>query len=125
MEWLCDCDRQVTNVEILWQWRDAASIGQQHGRFVSYRCRIGCDNCVREHGDKNCQNFEVRLTAQTKKVLVSQIVAQVLKQAPRGYVPKSDLQDALRQVHKARSTETVRAGKISAEPLESVHNLGQ
>lgn len=123
MEWLCNCDRAVTKVEILWQWRDAASIGHKHGRFVSYRCRIGCDNCIQKHGDEHCQYFNVWLTARTKKILVSQIVAEILRQAPRGYVPNSDVQGALREVHKEKPPKQVLGGKSSGKPLETPHEL--
>lgn len=104
MSWLCQCGKPVTTVEILWQWRDAAAIGQRRGRFVSYRCRIGCNDCVPEHRDNDHQYFKVKLTARTKRDLVGQIVAEVLKQDPRGYIPKTDLQRALRNVRKPGGT---------------------
>jgi hypothetical protein len=100
MEWLCSCGNQVTTVELLWKWRDASAIGQQHGRHVCYGCRIGCKDCVHEHGDKDYQYFKVRLTARTKRDLVGQIVAEVIKQGPLDYLPRTDLQKALRSVRK-------------------------
>jgi hypothetical protein len=112
MEWLCNCGKEATRIEILWQWRSAESIGHKRGRFVSYRCEIGCDHCVREHGEENCQYFEVGLNGRTKSAVASQIVPQILRQAPRGYVPKTDLKKALRDVHKAGPPQTVQAEKI-------------
>jgi hypothetical protein len=103
MEWLCQCDKEVTRLEILWEWREAAALGHKHGRYVSYRCRIGCDVCVpHEHDERGrLQDFAVKLSASTKQALVSQVVAQVLKIGPRGFLPKTDIQQALRSVHKA------------------------
>ncbi len=102
MEWLCQCDKEATRLEILWEWRDAAALGHKHGRYVSYRCRIGCDGCVPHEKDERgrLQYFAVKLSASTKQALVSQVVAQVLKMGPRGFLPKTDIQQALRSVHK-------------------------
>ena len=100
MEWLCGCGKPVATVEVLWEWRDAAAIGQRQGRHVCYDCRIRCGDCVHEHGDQAYQYFQVRLTASTKRVLVDQILAEVLKQHPLGYLPRKDLQKALRPVRK-------------------------
>jgi len=105
MQWLCDCGKPVTTVEVLWQWRDAAAIGQKHGREVCYQCRIGCGDCVHAHGDEHRQYFQVGVTARTKRDLVSQILAQILKQNPLGYLPRTDLQRALRLVRKGRKAE--------------------
>jgi len=103
MEWLCQCDKEATRMEVLWEWRDAAALGHKHGRLVSYRCRIGCDGCVPHEEDERqrLQYFAVKLSAHTKQDLVSQVVAQVLKIGPRGYLPKNDIKQALRSVHKA------------------------
>lgn len=101
MKWLCNCGRPVTTLELLWEWREASAIGHQHGRFVCYGCRIGCGDCVHERGDKDYQYFQVRLTASTKRDLISQIVAEVIEKHPRGYIPRTDLQAALRTVRKA------------------------
>lgn len=89
-------------VEVLWEWRDAAAIGHRHGRHVCYECRIGCEDCVHEHGDQHYQYFRVGLTANTKRALVDQLLAEVLNQNPLGYVPRTDLQKALRPVRKRR-----------------------
>lgn len=101
MEWLCNCGKPVTTLELLWQWRDAAAIGHRHGRHVCYRCRIGCGQCIYEHGDNDCQYFQLNLTAPTKQKLVSQILAEILNDNPLGYLPRTDLQRALRDVHKS------------------------
>src|SRR5262245_41262935 len=102
MEWLCRCDKEATRLEVLWEWRDAAAIGQKRGRYVSYRCRIGCDGCVPYEEDQRgrLQYFAVRLNAATKQELVRQVVAQILEEGPRGFLPKTDIQGALRSVHK-------------------------
>lgn len=104
MKWLCGCDNEATRLEVLWEWRKAADIGQEHGRYVSYRCRIGCEDCVPYEEDERdrLQYFQVKLSATTKQTLVDQVVAQVLKMSPRGYLPKSDVKRALRNVHKSR-----------------------
>lgn len=124
MEWLCNCDRPVTTLEILWKWREAAAIGHQRGRFVSYRCRIGCDNCASagEHGNKDCQYFRVRLTARNKRILVRQILAEIVDKA-RDYVPKTDLQAALRDVHKTHPPKQVLGGENSTEPSTTPREL--
>jgi hypothetical protein len=103
MEWRCGCGNEATRIEVLCQWRDAAAIGQKQGRNVSYRCRIGCDGCVPNEEDERgrLQYFEVKLSVGTKQALVSQVVAQIFKMHPRGYLPKSDIQQALKSVSKA------------------------
>jgi hypothetical protein len=102
MEWLCGCEKVATRLEVLWEWRKAADIGQKHGRFVSYRCRIGCEDCVPYEEDDRArlQYFPLKLSAPTKQALVTQVVAQVLKMGPRDFLPKTDIRDALRSVHK-------------------------
>lgn len=102
MEWLCGCDKEATRLEVLWEWRDAAAIGQKRGRNVSYSCRLGCGDCVPNVEDERgrLQYFPVKLSAPTKQALVPQLVAQVLKMGPRGFLPKTDVQQALRSVHK-------------------------
>ena len=90
----------VTTLALLWQWREAAAIGHQRGRFVCYRCRIGCGDCVPEQGDKDYQCFQVRLTAGTKQNLVPQILAEIMPKGLRGYLPRTDLRGALLDVHK-------------------------
>jgi hypothetical protein len=100
MEWLCNCGKPVTTLELLWQWRDAAAIGHRHGRHICYRCRIGCEDCVPKQGDNDYQYFPVRLTAGTKQGLRDQILAKIIGQGLRGYLPRADLQRALRNVHK-------------------------
>ncbi|SRR5258708_641860 len=101
MEWLCGCGKPVTTLELLWKWRDAAAIGQRKGRFVCYGCRIGCGDCVHEHGDPEYQYFPLRLTARTKQDLVGQILAEVVGKGPQGYLPRNDLQKALRSIRKS------------------------
>jgi len=101
MEWLCNCGKPVTTLEVLWQWRDAAAIGHRHGRNVCYRCRIGCEECVYNHDDDDCQYFQLNLTAPTKEKLVLQILAEVLNNNPIGYLPRTDLRRTLRNVHKS------------------------
>jgi hypothetical protein len=102
MDWLCGCDKEATRLEVLWEWREAEAIGQERGRYVSYRCRIGCDDCVPDVEDERdrLQYFPVKLSASTKQLLVPQVVAQVLRMAPQGFLPKTDIQNALRSVHK-------------------------
>jgi hypothetical protein len=82
-------------MEVLWY--------QSSGRLVSYSCRIGCGKCVpyKEDEKGRLQYFDVTLSAVTKQLLVNQVVAQVLnlKPRPRGYLPKTDIQGALRSVH--------------------------
>lgn len=105
MEWLCTCGKPATTLELVWQWRDAAAIGQRHGRYVCYRCRIVCGDCIEKHADADYQFFQVRLTASTKEKLVDQILAETLQKGLRGYLPRTDLQRALRSVRKsAKST---------------------
>lgn len=101
MEWLCRCGKTATTVEVLWVWRPGAAIGHRHGRYVSYRCRIGCETCVPNGMEKDCQYFQVKLTAIMKQRLVGQVLAQVLNAGPQGYLPRTDLQRALRYVNKA------------------------
>jgi hypothetical protein len=103
MVWLCQCDNEATRLEVLWEWRDGAAIGHKHGRNVSYRCRIGCEHCVPHEEDERgrLQYFALKLSAATKQALVPQVVAQVLKMGPRGFLPRTDIQKALRSVHKA------------------------
>lgn len=103
MAWLCGCDKEATRMEVLWEWREGPDIGQKHGRFVSYRCRIGCEDCVPYEEDERgrLQYFTVTLRAPTKQALVNQVVAQVLRTGPRGFLPKTDIQGALRSVHKS------------------------
>jgi len=100
MQWLCSCGKEATTVEVQWVWREAAAIGQRHGRYVSYRCRIGCGECVK--GQADCQYFQVRLTASTKQNLAGQILAEVMNAParPMGYLPRTDLQRALRSIEK-------------------------
>jgi hypothetical protein len=97
MKWLCGCDKEATRMEVLWY--------PSSGRLVSYSCRIGCEKCVpcREDEKGRLQYFDVALSASTKQTLVLQVVAQVLKTRPkpRGYLPKTDIQGALRSVHKS------------------------
>jgi len=102
MKWLCGCEKEATRLEVLWEWRDAAAIGQKHGRYVSYRCRIGCGDCVPQEEDERgrLQYFPVKLNAATKQALVPQVVGQVLRIGPRGFLPKTDIQQALRSLHK-------------------------
>lgn len=102
MKWLCGCDQEPTRLEVLWEWRRGADIGHKRGRFVSYRCRIGCEDCVPfEEGPLGrFQYFPVKLAAPTKQALVPQVVGQVLKAGPRGFLPKTDVQGALRNVYK-------------------------
>jgi hypothetical protein len=104
MDWLCGCDKEATptRLEVLWEWREAEAIGHERGRYVSYRCRIGCGDCVPEVEDERdrLQYFPVKLSASTKQLLVPQVVAQVLKMEPCGFLPKTDIQRALRSVHK-------------------------
>jgi len=113
MDWLCNCNKPVTTLEILWQWRDAAAIGHRRGRFVSYRCRIGCEDCVPEQNDKDYQYFPVTLTASTKQVLRDQVLAEVMRKGLRGYLPRTDLQRALRNVHTVKHSKKTPAGKNS------------
>jgi hypothetical protein len=68
---------------------------------VCYRCRIGCGDCVPEQGDKDFQYFPVRLTADTKQKLIGQILAEIMGKGLRGYLPRADLQGALRAVHRS------------------------
>jgi hypothetical protein len=100
MEWLCQCGKPVTVVELLWHWRDAADIGQRHGRYVCYRCRIGCNDCIPQQADKDYEYFPVKLNAHNKQALVGQVLAETVNRGPRGYVPKTDVQRALRTVRK-------------------------
>jgi hypothetical protein len=103
MEWICNCGKPVTTMGIHWEWRDAAAIGHREGRFVAYRTRLGCTDCVRTTLEEDgFQSFAVRLTGATKAALVPQLTAQILKQGPEGYVPKTDLQRALRSVTKRK-----------------------
>lgn len=103
MAWLCGCNKEATRMEVLWEWRKGADIGQKHGRNVAYGCRIGCADCVPDREDERgrLQFFELRLTAATKQALVNQVVAQILRMDPRGFLPKTDIQGALRSVHKS------------------------
>ncbi len=98
MEWLCSCGKPVTTMEVMWVWRDAASIGHKHGRYVSYRCRIGCGDCVQNRGERDLQYFQLKLTARTKQNLVGQVLAEIMGSNPEGYVPRTDIQSALRHV---------------------------
>jgi hypothetical protein len=102
MKWLCGCDKEVTRLGVLWEWRDAKALGQKHGRFVSYQCRMGCSECVPEEADERgrLQYFPLRLNSATKSALVNQVVAQILNTGSRGFLPKTDIQGALRSVHK-------------------------
>jgi hypothetical protein len=101
MEWSCDCGNTVTTLELVWQWRSAADIGQRRGRFVCYRCRIVCPNCIEQHPDADYQFMPVKLNADTKRKLVDQILAETIRgHELRGYLPRTDLQKALRRVHK-------------------------
>jgi len=97
MKWLCECDHEPTRMEVLWY--------PSSGRLVSYRCRIGCEKCVPygEDDKGRLQYFDLRLNASTKQALVPQVVAQVLntRPKPRGYLPKTDIQGALRSVRKS------------------------
>jgi hypothetical protein len=106
MKWLCGCDKgnEATRLQVLWEWREAADIGQTRGRYVSYRCRIGCEDCVPYEEDERdrFQYFQLKLSATTKQTLVDQVLAEVLKTEPRGYLPKSDVKGALRNVRKSR-----------------------
>jgi hypothetical protein len=102
MEWLCSCGKPATTLELVWQWRDAAAIGHRRGRSVCYQCRIVCGDCVENHADTDYQFLQVGLTAGTKRKLVDQILAETLQGGLlRGYLPRSDLQRALRSVRKA------------------------
>jgi hypothetical protein len=102
MAWLCGCDKEATRMEVLWEYRRGGDIGQKRGREVSYSCRIGCEDCVRDREDERgrLQYFELKLSAATKQALVNQVLAQVLRMDARGYLPKTDIQGALRSVHK-------------------------
>jgi len=104
MVWLCNCGKAVTTLRLLWQWRDAGAIGQKHGRNVCYGCRIGCEDClhVEPGGGEGYQYVKVKLTAPAKSALVNQILAEVINQGIPGYLPKTDLQKALRDVHKGK-----------------------
>lgn len=97
MKWLCGCDNEPTRMEVLWY--------PSSGRLVSYSCRIGCDGCLPTKRDERgrLQYFQLKLSAATKQDLVDQVVAQVLNMAPRprGYLPKTDIQGALRSVHRS------------------------
>lgn len=103
MAWLCECNNEATHMEVLWEWRRAGDIGHKRGRFVSYRCRIGCEDCLPYEKDERdrLQYFPLKLSAPTKQALVNQIVAQVLKTGPRDFLPKGDIREALRSVHKS------------------------
>lgn len=100
MEWLCECGKPVETLECQWVWRDASAIGQRRGRYVCYSARIGCGNCVQHRAENGYQYFQVKLTAQTKQALVGQVLGQILHNGPSGYVPKTDIQKALRNVQK-------------------------
>lgn len=103
MEWLCSCGNTATTLELVWQWRDAAAIGQRHGRYVCYRCRIVCGNCVDQHPDADYQWLPLRLTATTKEKLVAQILAETVNTGQlRGYLPRTDLQGAVRSLQKRK-----------------------
>lgn len=100
-KWLCSCGQPTTTLELVWVWREAASIGQRRGRYVCYRCRIVCDNCTEKHPDADYQFLRVRLTASTKGKLVDQLLAETVRTGQlRGYLPRTDLQRALRSVQK-------------------------
>ena len=101
MEWLCKCERPVTTAGVQWVWGEAAAIGHREGRYVSYGLQIGCDDCVNHKAAKDYQHFQIKLSAQTKEALVDQFLAEVHKQAPRGYVAKIGVKRALREIHKA------------------------
>lgn len=102
MEWVCSCNKPATTLELVWQWRDAASIGHRHGRYVCYECRIVCGDCVEKHPDADYQFVPVKLTANTKGELVNQILAETVQTGQlRGYLPKTDLQRALRSLRKS------------------------
>ncbi|HTA49248.1 MAG TPA: hypothetical protein VK930_07325 [Verrucomicrobiae bacterium] len=100
MEWLCSCGKPVTILGLLWKWRDASAIGQKHGRNVCYGCRIGCGDCIQQQADPSYQYVPVKLTAHTKRDLVGQILAEVVGKGLLGYLPRNDLQKALRSVRK-------------------------
>ena len=103
MAWLCGCDKEATRMEVLWEWRRGGDIGHKQGRDVAYGCRIGCGDCVPNREDERgrLQYFTVKLSAPTKQALVNQVLAQILRMDPRGYLPKTDIQGALRGVHKS------------------------
>jgi hypothetical protein len=103
MEWLCKCEKPVTTAGVQWVWGDAAVIGQREGGYVSCGLQIGCGDCVNHKANNNYQHFQIRLSAQTKAALVDQFLAEVLKQAPRSYLPKIAVKRALREIHKADS----------------------
>jgi len=113
MEWLCSCGKPATTLELVWQWRDAAAIGHRHGRYVCHRCRIVCGDCIEKHPDADYQLLQVRLTASTKGKLVGQILAETQKEL-RDYLPRTDLQRALRSVRK--STQKVVESGDNKEP---------
>src|ERR1044072_354325 len=101
MEWLCKCEKPVTTAGVQWVWGEAAAIGHREGRYVSYGLQIGCGDCVDHKADNNYQYFQLKLFAPTKAALVDQFVAEVLKQCPRGYVPKIAVKRALREIRRA------------------------
>jgi hypothetical protein len=101
MEWVCNCGKPVTTIELQWVWRNAADIGHKTGRYVCYNARLGCGDCLRRPDDNDgYQYIQVKLTAATKKALVDQILAQVLKRGTPGYIPRTDIQEALRNIRK-------------------------
>jgi hypothetical protein len=105
VEWLCKCGNPVTTAEFLWHWRNAADIGHKTGRYVCYGLRLGCNECISGEHDVDSgaeyQYIEISLSAQTKQALVNQLLAEALREAPWGYIPKTDIQKALRSIRAA------------------------
>ena len=104
MDWLCDCGKAPTTLELVWQWRDASAIGHRQGRHVCYQCRIVCEDCIEKHPGADYQFLPVKLTAATKAQLVDQVLAETIQEGQlRGYLPRTDIQRALRSIQKVRA----------------------
>lgn len=104
MRWVCQCGNEVDHMAVLWEYRTSQQLGHRRGRNVAYECRIGCVECVSyEIGedDGGCyQHFPLKLSSPTKRELINQVLAQAIEFGSNGYLPKTDIRDALVGVYK-------------------------
>lgn len=95
--WKCETHGdKVTHLGMDWTWYPADG-NHRRGRYVCFACRIGCEECC----DERKTIIPIIPTAHTKERMVSQIIGQALRSGLlRGYLPKTDISRALREVYR-------------------------
>src|SRR5260221_12498233 len=106
MTWLCGrCGPGPANtLPLVW----VHPVVPPHGRarWVRYQCHLLCADCAASEDDPTYHRrpdeelLTMGLTAATKGALVNQVLSQVVGKA-RGYVPKTDLRQAITRLRKA------------------------